>query len=160
MNRISKLQKVFDGGSYYVPNLKPSQVKYLQKRFKFSRTVEGHGKEVEQHNGKQVYNGFRWRRTEHRSLIIWLGWKENPLTGKRIYCLKINGSIHKYARGDNSDFFSADDAAKALFDLCYDLKIDPAKTKITSLEVGVNLQVPFEVEEYLEDNLVRFEGKK
>ncbi|HWI93234.1 MAG TPA: hypothetical protein VNT20_18275 [Flavisolibacter sp.] len=160
MNRISKLQKVLDGGSIYAPTLRPSQVKYLQKRLTFSRTVEGHGKEVAEHNVQQEYKGFHWRRAEYRFLNISLGWKRSPFTDTKIWALKINGSIHKYARGDNDDFFSADDAVKALFDLCNDLKIDPAKAKITSLEIGVNLQVPFEVVKYLEDNLVRFEGKR
>jgi hypothetical protein len=74
---------------------------------------------------------------------------------------QIEGSIHKYRNNGehNYDDFSCKDAIEIIKGLCNDFDIDPYRTEVNNLEVGVNVLLPFPVKLVL-DNLVTYKGKR
>jgi hypothetical protein len=72
---------------------------------------------------------------------------------------QIEGSIHKYRNNGkhNYDDFSCKDAIEVIKGLCNDFEIDPYRTEVNNLEVGVNVILPFPVKLVL-DNLVTYKG--
>lgn len=72
---------------------------------------------------------------------------------------QIKGSIHKYRNNGkhNYDDFSCKDAIEVIKGLCNDFEIDPYRTEVNNLEVGVNVILPFPVKLVL-DNLVTYKG--
>jgi hypothetical protein len=72
---------------------------------------------------------------------------------------QIEGSIHKYRNKGkhNYDDFSCKDAIEVIKELCNDFEIDPYRTEVNNLEVGVNVILPFPVKLVL-DNLVTYKG--
>lgn len=77
----------------------------------------------------------------------------------RIY-IEVSGSVHKgYYGGCNVEPFSI---AQALCEICYlqqSLNL-PDSTKITRLEIGVNVDVPFSPIQFLDNNLVAYKYKQ
>ena len=73
--------------------------------------------------------------------------------------LQLAGSIHKYRNNGkhNYDDFSCKDAIEVIKGLCNDFEIDPCRTEVNNLEVGVNVILPFPVKLVL-DNLVTYKG--
>lgn len=73
--------------------------------------------------------------------------------------LQLAGSIHKYRNKGkhNYDDFSCNDAIEVIKGLCNDFEIDPYRTEVNNLEVGVNVILPFPVKLVL-DNLVTYKG--
>lgn len=73
--------------------------------------------------------------------------------------LQLTGSIHKYRNNGkhNYDDFSCKDAIEVIKGLCKDFEIDPYRTEVNNLEVGVNVILPFPVKLVL-DNLVTYKG--
>ena len=73
--------------------------------------------------------------------------------------LQLAGSIHKYRNNGkhNYDDFSCNDAIEVIEGLCNDFEIDPYRTEVNNLEVGVNVILPFPVRLVL-DNLVTYKG--
>ena len=72
---------------------------------------------------------------------------------------QIEGSIHKYRNNGehNYDDFSCKDAIEIIKGLCNDFDIDPYRTEVNNLEVGVNVLLPFPVKLVL-DNLITYKG--
>lgn len=72
----------------------------------------------------------------------------------------IKGSIHKLrnlrlGKGDqNYNNFSNEDAIIELKELYHFLKIDPNLAIIQNIEVGVNIEVPFNVTQFLTENII------
>lgn len=103
------------------------------------------------------YQRMIWRKAIFQHMEILIGYKSDKLTKTEIWHLKISGSIHKYAcNGDNSTQFNSTHAMTAIHDLCNKLKLDPTKTTITSIEIGVNILVPFDVFNYMNLFLLRY----
>ena len=61
----------------------------------------------------------------------------------------ISHSIHKYAKGDNISDFSLKDVKSTIQWLCVDFKLMPYKIKCTKLEIGVNIIVAKNPNDYL-----------
>lgn len=73
------------------------------------------------------------------------------------YNLKIEGSLHKnYYSGENYQRFKWNDLQKEVSNLVTNLKLDPENTIIQNIEFGVNVQLPFPVFPFLEDNLIGY----
>ena len=72
---------------------------------------------------------------------------------------QIEGSIHYYKNNGkhNYDDFSCSDAIKTIDGFCNDFEIDPYRTQVNNLEVGVNVILPFPVKLVL-DNLNSYKG--
>lgn len=142
-------------------NLPSKYVRWLLKQFNFGSFFDLEtGLEIPTPNRKNndcTYQRMIWRKAIYRNLEILLGWKIDALTGKEVYNLKVAGSVHKYAcGGDNSGSFSAMEAMIAIDELCQTLQLDKAKTKIISIEIGVNVIVNFCVFSYLDQFLLRY----
>ena len=73
--------------------------------------------------------------------------------------LQLAGSIHKYRNNGkhNYDDFSCKDAIEVIKGLCNDFEIDPYRTEVNNLEIGVNVILPFPVKLVL-DNLITYKG--
>jgi hypothetical protein len=71
----------------------------------------------------------------------------------------LNGSLHKYRNHGlhNYDDFSAVDVAEVVQDLERRFEVDIYKTEINGLEWGVNVVLPFAVNQVL-DNLITYKG--
>ena len=63
--------------------------------------------------------------------------------------LKITGSLHKYANGNNYSLFTYEDARKVLHKLSDIIGIPLERFVITSIELGINIQMDKEIEHYL-----------
>lgn len=76
------------------------------------------------------------------------------------YYLIIRGSLHKnYFKGRNDKRFYIDDVIKEINYLCKKLKIDSKKTKIDSLEFGVNIVLDFKPFNFLREHLINYKSQ-
>mgnify|MGYP003576762583 CR=1 FL=1 len=73
------------------------------------------------------------------------------------YYLTIRGSLHKsFFGGQNYEFFSWMDIQEEINTLVNGLKIHPEKTYLRSIELGLNIPVPFNVIRFLESDLLMY----
>lgn len=63
--------------------------------------------------------------------------------------LKITGSLHKYAKGNNFSLFTYEEAKNVLHELSGIIGIPLKRFVITSIELGINIQLDAEIERYL-----------
>lgn len=75
--------------------------------------------------------------------------------------VKVAGSLHKYFNhGEyNYDDFSYDKLVKAILELCRDFGINPMEVALSSMEFGVNIELPFETRLFI-DSLVTHKYKE
>lgn len=144
------------GVTLFIKNLSESEQKFIHSKYNFSATfgIEN-GDELGFNNFDVDTNRTIWRVATYRYLKLFIGYKENPLTKKIIWYLKIRGSIHKYALGNNVGRFSPSDAVKALAVLCEELNIKPNRVIVNRLEVGINIPLTFTASEYISICLLR-----
>ena len=71
--------------------------------------------------------------------------------------IKLRGSLHKFAHGDNADRFTVQEIKKALKDFM-ELYHVPGDTSIQRIEIGVNL--PFSCPEVVIDAAMLFNGRR
>lgn len=64
--------------------------------------------------------------------------------------LRITGSLHKYAKGNNYSLFTYEDAQKVLRDLSNMLEISLERFIVSSIELGLNIQLDKDVVNYLQ----------
>jgi hypothetical protein len=82
-------------------------------------------------------------------------------SGRTGYRLNIAGSFHKnHQRGTNFEPFTFGDLISEVRHLCTSLNIDPAKTYLQNLEIGLNLPVWFNSFEFLDRNLLAFQNSE
>jgi hypothetical protein len=75
--------------------------------------------------------------------------------------LTIKGSLHKnFYNGTNYQPFNWVNLQSEINTLCNALQINSNKSKISSLEVGVNIVPPFIVDSFLHNNIINYKGKK
>jgi hypothetical protein len=80
-------------------------------------------------------------------------------SGRTGYRLNISGSLHKnHQKGTNFEPFTFGDLVSEVRHLCTSLKIDPAKTYLQNIEIGLNLPSWFNPIQYLDDNLLVFQN--
>lgn len=71
------------------------------------------------------------------------------------YLLKIYGSLHKnYFGGANFERFTYQQMQQEIKNLCSSLEIDPREARITNLEIGVNIPLPFAVSPFIHNSLL------
>lgn len=71
------------------------------------------------------------------------------------YLLKINGSLHKnHFGGANYERFTFYHLQQEIKTLCSTLEIDPREARITNLEIGVNIPLPFAVSPFIHNGLM------
>lgn len=63
--------------------------------------------------------------------------------------LKIKGSLHKYANGNNYSLFTYEEAKNVLHELSDIIGVSLNQFIVTSIELGLNIQLDAEVERYL-----------
>lgn len=63
--------------------------------------------------------------------------------------LKIKGSLHKYSKGNNYSLFTYDEAKKVLHELSDIIGIPLKRFVVTSIELGINIQMNKDVANYL-----------
>lgn len=77
-------------------------------------------------------------------------YKDLAITAKSESFILLNGSLHKYHNsGANDSFFNYNQLLRTITNICATFKIDAFKSKIQNVEFGVNLIVPFDVDEFL-----------
>lgn len=109
----------------------------------FNTTINSNGEIV----GKQVakYNGTLF---SIKANTIWA-----------------SGSLQKYGNGvkgkgvQNYDDFDLSDIIKALDDLKHKFEIQPRSTSLAHLEFGVNIIIPFDPSEFLNENIIAWNFK-
>lgn len=85
----------------------------------------------------------------------------NTITGHKRYYLRLKGSLHKnYFKGKNYQQFNWTDLQKEIHHICKTLIIEPNKAQISTIEIGVNIVIPFEVTPFLKDNVINYKGKE
>lgn len=71
------------------------------------------------------------------------------------YLLKIYGSLHKnYFGGANFERFTYQQMQQEIKNLCSTLEIEPRAARITNLEIGVNIPLPFAVSPFIHNSLL------
>lgn len=71
------------------------------------------------------------------------------------YLLKIYGSLHKnYFGGANFERFTYQQMQQEIKNLCSTLEIEPRAARITNLEIGVNIPLPFAVSPFIHNALL------
>ena len=83
-----------------------------------------------------------WIRTRHRGLRV----EYRPETRR----LRVRGSLHSFAHGDNLDTFAAPDVGAACAELSEVLSMPADRLTVHKLEVGVNLPLPTSPRPFLE----------
>lgn len=75
--------------------------------------------------------------------------------------LNLSGSLHKsYSKGENYTSFTWDNLQCEIDYLANTLQLDASKTKIDSIEVGLNLPLQTSVHSLLFNNVIAFKGKQ
>ncbi len=75
--------------------------------------------------------------------------------------LTLDGSLHKNNfNGENYSPFGWDDLQAQISHVENSLCVSPEDVEILNLEFGVNVQLPFPVFEYLQQNLISYKGKQ
>lgn len=79
--------------------------------------------------------------------------------GRHLNYCEFKGSLHKYrnAGQHNADDFTAADLLAVLDDLVLRFGIDPFRSRLNSVEFGVNIELPFPVD-YLITRLISYKG--
>jgi hypothetical protein len=78
-----------------------------------------------------------------------------------IYHLNIRGSLHKnHFKGKNWQPFYFCDLQYQIRHICKSLFIDPESARISGLEFGINIDTPFNVKAFLDNNVLDFKGKR
>jgi hypothetical protein len=79
------------------------------------------------------------------------GWEIQTLSP---VCLEITGSIHKYwNRGTNENDFTFSDVPEAINTFCKEFRLNPSLAYVKNLEFGVNLQLPINASELIDQIL-------
>ena len=77
------------------------------------------------------------------------------------FYLNIRGSFHKnHYKGENWQPFNFRDLQYQIRHICKSLFIEPESARISSLEFGVNIVVPFNVKAFLDNNVIDYKGKR
>ena len=77
------------------------------------------------------------------------------------YYLNIRGSLHKnHFNGKNYQPFDFSALQCQIRHICTSLFIEPESARISSLEFGVNIVVPFNVKAFLDNNVIDYKGKR
>jgi hypothetical protein len=77
------------------------------------------------------------------------------------FYLNIRGSFHKnHYKGENWQPFNFNDLQHQIRHICTSLLIEPESARISSLEFGVNIVVPFNVKAFLDNNVIDYKGKR
>ena len=77
------------------------------------------------------------------------------------YYLNIRGSLHKnHFNGKNYQPFDFSALQCQIRHICTSLFIEPESARISSLEFGVNILVPFNVKAFLDNNVIDYKGKR
>ena len=78
-----------------------------------------------------------------------------------MYHLNIRGSLHKnHFKGKNWQPFYFCDLQYQIRHICKSLFIEPESTRISGLEFGINIDTPFNVKSFLDNNVLDFKGKR
>lgn len=74
-------------------------------------------------------------------------------TEKKIDCIEISGSLHKYANNGlhNYNDFSFSDILRSIYNLTKDFGLNPHTTTVHGLEFGVNIQLPYPARQILNE---------
>lgn len=75
------------------------------------------------------------------------------------YYLEIRGSLHKNYAGQNHSRFSWTQLQCEINSICERFLIDPSQAKITRLEIGLNVKLPFETYTFLQTSLITCKHK-
>lgn len=74
--------------------------------------------------------------------------------------LTLRGSLHKnYFGNENHSRFTWMDLQSEISRVSKKLLLAETASRLTNLEIGLNIEVPFSVYKFLEDNLISFKGK-
>jgi len=128
----------------YQDNISLKHKDFLESKFEFDGNFSmktGEEKAPQTRKTKEnEYAKTLWRNAVYKNTDIMIGCKVNPLTKRNKHSLKAVGSVQKYAcNGDNSGYFSPEDAVKALDNICSELRIDKNKATPNCLEIGLNI---------------------
>lgn len=72
--------------------------------------------------------------------------------------VEINGSLHKYWKGENHSNFTFGELCECISDLCGKFDINPLEARLHNLEFGVNVSPPFNPYEFC-GNVIAFRGE-
>lgn len=146
------------GLSIFCKHLKATEKDFLLLSLPFSASYSvQYGNEVGYNRTSLETTGMIWRHAKHKHMHYFLGYKTDPLTRNTVWHLRVRGSIHCYAyEGDNSGSFSTVSAIKAINLFCSEIRIGPERFTITGLEIGANLKVDFNIAQYINLSLLRY----
>lgn len=111
-------------------------------------TIERAGKKIIKYTGER--EGYR--------LIV----KEvlDIHSGQTLFYLTIRGSLHtSYYKGKNYQPFKYDQLQCEIANVCNSFSLDPTQTKLSNLEIGLNLVTPFPVTPFLMQNVICYKGR-
>lgn len=75
--------------------------------------------------------------------------------------LSLRGSMHKsFTGGENYSKFSWDNLQQELNETTSKLDLSLIDTKITRIEIGVNIEIPYNVATFLKQNIIAYKGKQ
>lgn len=97
--------------------------------------------------------------TEWENLLLSYDEVLNKSTGVKKYYLIIKGSLHKsHHNGTNYRQFPFEQLQDRIKYMCKALCLDPNQVRIANLEIGVNINTPFEVFPFLQKNIINYKG--
>jgi hypothetical protein len=94
---------------------------------------------------------LKWSKAKHRHLVFTI------YPGGRVV---IDGSLHKYWKGENYSDFSFAELCECISHLCQTFQINPLQARIHNLEFGVNIATVFEPFDFCDHVIGYLDGLK
>jgi|GEM_PF-1121544 len=147
--------------SYQLPNFQ--QWKEVTGN-SFNATINEDSGEIKQIIRNDSKTGLPYTSIEHRAKFEMYELTVNEITHtakKTKYILNISGSLHKnHFGGKNYSRFTFADLCSQIDYLCLNLHLNAANCILKTFEYGLNLLIKFAPFEYLDNNLISYNGKK
>lgn len=130
----------------------------------FNATINEDTGAIKQITRNDNKTGLHYTSIEHRAKFETYELTVNEITHtskKTKYIVNISGSLHKnHFGGKNYSRFTFADLCTEINYLCLNLHLNAANCILKTFEYGLNLPVKFAPYEYLENNLISYNGKK